>query len=302
VKAWMDGQFVPQEEAKVPILSHSFSRGSAIFEVMDVVSSPEGPALFRIDAHVDRFFRSAELLHMPLPLGKARLVEAVKETVRANALAAGAVKFFGYYASPELGLIPREARAHVAIFCFDMRQALAASGRRLGQPVTAGIAQVRKLSPSAVAIHAKVAGHYMNAFLARWEAVRKGYDDAIMLDEAGCVAEGPLSNLFFVRDAAVSTPKLNNALAGVTRDSVIEIARAMGLACVEADITSEQAASADEAFYTGSVVRIKPIRAIDGRNLGPSCPGPVTSRIQAAFDSAYEGREVRYRKWLTYVG
>ncbi|KPK84103.1 MAG: hypothetical protein AMJ81_06495 [Phycisphaerae bacterium SM23_33] len=141
----------------------------------------------------------------------------------------------------------------------------------------------------------------MNAFLARWEAVRKGYDDAIMLDEAGCVAEGPLSNIFFVRDATVSTPKLNNALAGVTRDSVIEIARAMGLTCVEADITSEQAASADEAFYTGSVVRIKPIRAIEGRSLGASCPGPVTRKIQAAFDSAYEGRDVRYRKWLTHV-
>ena len=302
MKAWIDGDFVPQEEAKVPILCHSFSRGSAIFEVVDVAAAPEGPALFRIDAHVDRFFASAELLHMSLPLGKAELVEAVKKTARANGVAAGAVKFFGYHALPELGLIPEELQAHVAIFCFDLA-GLPGKGRAgPAELVTAGISTVRKLSPSAVAVQAKVAGHYVNAFLARWEAVQRGYDDAIMLDESGCVVEGPLSNVFFGIDGGLVTPRLSSALAGITRDSVIEIARATGLPFAEADITSERATSADEAFFTGSVARVKPIRAIEGKGLGDRCPGPITEQIQRALDDAYEGRDPRYRKWLTYVG
>lgn len=302
MKAWIDGEFVPQAEAKVPILSHSFSRGSAIFEVLDVVASAEAevsnrstsrseprPALFRIDAHVDRFFSSAEFLHMSLPLSKGELVEAVKQTVRVNAVTDGAVKFFGYCGSPELGLMPKDTRGQVAIFCFDVPGILGRTRRDATQPVTVGMSTVRKLSPVAVPVHAKAAGHYVNAFLAGWEVVQKGYDEVVMLDQAGFVAEGALTNVFFVRNGAVMTPKLNNALAGVTRDSVIEITKAMGLALVEADVSSEQATSADEAFFTGTVIRIKPIRAIEGRPLGDSCPGPVTRRIRKALDDAYEG-------------
>jgi len=324
VKAWIDGQFVPQDEAKVPILSHSFSRGSAIFEVMEVVvDKGEAPdtggsgtgsrrALFRLDAHVERFFRSAALLHMPLPLGKGELVKAVKETVRENAAAAGGVKFYGYYAAPDLGLIPQEPCAHVAVFCFDLSEALGGSGPptpgapgqaggQPGRPATAGISTVRKLSPEAAAIQAKAAGYYVNAFLARREAVEKGYDDAIMIDRTGHVAEGPLSNVFFVSDGTLKTPRLRNALAGITRDSVIEVVRGMGLALEEADITPEQAISAEEAFYTGTIIRVKPIRSIEGKSLGASCPGPITRKVQAAVDAAHEGRDPRYRHWLTHV-
>lgn len=310
MKAWIDGELVPQEEATVPILSHSFSRGSAIFEVMDVVAAAGGeagnrgtprPALFRIDAHVERFFRSAELLHMPLPLDREDLAQAVKETVRANALAAGAVKFYGYYAGPELGLIPAEPRARVAVFCFDLEGTFGTAGAAPADPVTVGISTVRKPGPGAAAVQAKVAGQYVNAFLARWEAVQNGYDDAIMIDPAGCVAEGPLSNVFFVKDGLVRTPTLKHALAGITRDSVIEIVRDSRVPFEEADIPAEEATSADEAFYTGSVVRIRPIRAVNGRSLGGVCPGPITSSIRKALDGAHEGRDPRYRRWLTYV-
>ena len=299
MKAWIDGALVPREEARTPILSHGFSRGSAIFEVLDVVALPEGPALFRVDAHMDRLLGSAELMHMSLPLTKGELVQAVKSTVRANGLGAGAVKLFAYWAMPELGLIPADPRVSIAVFCFDLPEVL---GDDPFRPVSAGISNVRKLSPGTVAVQAKVAGHYVNAFLARWQAVARGHDDAILLDESGHVVEGPLSNVFCASGGALVTPKLSDALAGITRDSVIEVARGMGLPVAEADVTAEQAASADEAFYTGSVVRVRPIRAIEGRDLGDRCPGPITEDVRRALDDAYEGRDGRYLKWLTPVG
>ena len=238
---------------------------------------------------------------MSLPLSKGELVEAVKQTVRANGVADGAVKIYGYYGSPELGLMPKDPQGRVAIFCFDVPHVLGGTRRDASRPVTVGVSTLRKFSPAAVPVHAKAAGYYVNAFLAGWEVAQKGYDQAVMLDHAGFVAEGPLSNVFFVRNGAVVTPKLHNALPGITRDSVIEITKAMGLPLVEADVTCEQATSADEAFFTGSVIRIRPIRAIEGRPLGDACPGPVTRRIGKSLDDAYEGRDRRYRKWLTYV-
>lgn len=302
MKAWIDGQFVPAEQATVPILSHAVGRGSTIFEVMEVVEAPAGPALFRAGDHVARFARSAELMHMALPLGGGELVEAIRRTVRHNGISAGVVKLFGYYALPELGLIPARPRVSVAVFCFHLADVLGGVPGSGHDPVAAALVAVRKLGGPAVRVHAKVAGHYVNAFLARVEAAAKGCDDAIMLDASGHVAEGPLANVFFVRDGVVTTPKADNVLLGITRSSVIEIAADARLDFAEADIPPEQALAADEAFYTGSVIRIKPIRSIDGRALGGGCPGPVTARIRAALNDAYEGRDPRYRKWLTAVG
>ena len=302
MKAWIDGELVPLAEATVPILSHGFSRGSAIFEVMEVVATGDGAALFRADAHVARFLGSAESIHMSPPLTPTGLVEAIKAAVRANGVTSGGVKLFGYWsAAPEFGLIPKDPRVSVAVFCFDLPSFCGDELPRLRAPVTSCLSTIRKFSPEAWAVQAKVAGHYVNASLARAQAVQKGCDDAIMLDHAGRVAEGTLSNVFFVSDGVVRTPKLDSALEGVTRGSVIEVAKGAGIPVETADITPAQALAADEAFFTGSLIRIKPIRAIDGESLGEACPGPITRRLGAAFADACAGRDPRYAHWLRAV-
>lgn len=297
--AWIDGRFVPEDQATVPLLSHSFSRGVAAFEVMDVALTDRGPAVFRLDAHVERFFESCRILHMPLELGKDDLARAVIETVRRNGTWPCAVKFFGYSPAVEYGLTPRRPRVSVAVFCYDPHAGSESKAR--GSAVTAGTSAVRKLSPATVAIHAKACGNYVSPFLAKWDAVQRGYDEVLMLDEAGYVAEGALANVFFVRAGKVRTPRLGKVLAGITRDSVMEVLRDLALEVAEADIPLQEALSADEAFFTGSVARVMPIRSIDGQPLGGDCPGPVTANVRAVLDDAYEGRRSEYDKWLAYV-
>jgi branched-chain amino acid aminotransferase len=300
MNAWLNGNLVPAESVTVPLLCHSFSRGSGIFEVMDLASTARGPALFRLEAHVARLESSAGLLHMKLPFSKDEIRSAVLETVRANVVTSGAVKFFAYYGGVEFGLVPDSPDVSVAVFTYDPHAGGRTADRR--GPVAAGISTVRKVSPQAAAVHAKACGHYVNAYLAKWEVMQRGCDDCIMLDGGGHVAEGSLANVFFVSGGRVITPQLRNALPGITRDSVMEVIRGLGIAVEEADITPEEALAADEAFYTGSVIRVKPIASIEGEALGDECPGPVTARISSALDDAYEGRSPEYEKWLTYVG
>jgi len=296
MKAWLNGKLVPAEDVTVPLLCHSFSRGSGIFEVLDIAKAAKGPAAFRLPAHVDRFFNSARLLHMPLPLKKEELIGAVIETVTANGPRPCAVKFFAYYAAVELGLIPRDKNVSIAIFCYDY-----GDPEDLATPFAVGISSVIRSSPRASAVHAKACGHYVSAFLAKWEAVEKGYGDAIMLDESGFIAEGSLSNVFFVKGGRVRTPPLRNVLPGITRDSVMEVIRGLNLPLEEADITPEEAKASDEGFFTGSTIRVKPLTAIDGVKLGRSCPGPVTKKISAALNDAYEGRDPKRGSWLTFI-
>ncbi len=299
MKAWIDGELVPAEEATIPILSHGFSRGSSIFEVLDIAETASGPICFRLDAHVDRFFNSAWLLHMAIPFGKDELIAAVLDTVRANGATDGSVKFFGYYSGVEYGLVPETSAVSVAIFTYDPF----GGGRRtdLSNPVAAGISAVQKISPNSGSVHAKACGNYVNSFLAKHEVMQRGYGECIMLDDSGCVAEGSLANIFFVKGDAIFTPELRNALPGITRDSCIEIIRGLNIDITERDITPEEAIASDEAFFTGSVIRIKPIASIDGNALGGSCPGPVTERIRAGLDDAYEGRDPQYESWLTAI-
>ena len=301
MKAWVNGKFVPEEEVTVPLLSHSFSRGSAIFEVLDVIETPRGAALFRADAHIDRFFNSAEALGMPLPVSREELLDILKAAVRANALSSGGVKFFAYYAMPQIMLIPKDQPVHLAIFCFDLASVFGGNNDVVGRTVTAEISAVRKLSPNCVPVYAKVCGFYVGGFLATAQAARQGYDDVIMLDEAGFVAEGALTSVFFVTGGVIRTPKLRNVLPGITRDSVIEIAKALKLPLEETDILPEQAVAADEAFYTGSIIRIWPMRSIDGNTIGQVCPGPITSKMLRALNDAYAGADSTYDSWLSYV-
>jgi branched-chain amino acid aminotransferase len=300
MKAWVNGRMIPQEEATVPILSHSMSRGSAVFEVLDLVSTARGPAIFRAAAHTDRLFGSAQCLHMVMPVTPAELVDAMKQTVRANELTDGGIKVFTYLSQVAYDLMPRNLRLDVAVFCYDFARTFGLSRGQFSRPITAGVSSIRKLKPSTVPIHAKAAGYYVNGMLARYEARQKGFDDAILLDDAGNAAEAPVSSLFVVKNGIVRTPRLDNVLAGITRDSVIQVTRDLGIPLEETDIPAADLAAVDEAFFTGTHIRVQPIRSIDARRLDP-CPGPVTVRIQEAFEEAYTGRNPRYGRWLDYI-
>ncbi|MBU2552387.1 MAG: aminotransferase class IV [Proteobacteria bacterium] len=300
MKAWLNGQYVDWEQTTVPLLSHSFSRGSAIFEVLDIVAGEKGPAYFGLDEHVARFFNSARLSYMDLPLTEDGFRQAHIDAARENQVAHGLAKSFAYYPNIELTALPQNPEVHTAIFCVDFGL-FGVRQEDLSAPASVGISSFRKLHPETVPVHAKIVGNYVNAFLAKMEVKKRGYDDVIMLDTMGLVSEGATSNVFLVREGRIMTPPLRSSLPGITRRAVMELVRDMGLPFVETDIRPEDLGSCDEAFYSGSVIKIQPIKAIEGRELGTACPGPITSAVAHRMSEVLAGRDSRFENWLTYI-
>jgi branched-chain amino acid aminotransferase len=300
MKAWINGKMEEWDKATVPILSHSFSRGSAIFDVVDIASTAKGPALFGLSEHIDRFFNSAALTFMELPLTREELSAAVIGTAKENGVKNGAAKFFAYYPLIEFAVTPSNPKVDVAIFCLDY-DLLGVNQEVLSAPARVGISSFRKIHGGTVPVHAKVAGNYVNAFLAKMEVKKKGYDNVIMLDTAGFVAEGATSNVFFVKDKKVKTPTLTSALPGVTRHALIELIRDMGYPMSETDIRPEELLEFDEAFYSGSVVKVQPIASIDGKDLTKPCPGAITCAVKEQMIKAMRGEIEKYTKWLTLI-
>ncbi len=301
MKAWLNGEMVGWDKTTVPILSHSFSRGSAIFEVVDIVSTVKGPALFGLDEHIDRFFNSAALTFMEVPLAREDLRKAVIATAAENGVKNGAAKFFAHYPLIEFAATPSNPQVDVAIFCVDY-DLFGVKQEVLSAPARAGISSFRKIHGGTVPVHAKVVGNYVNAFLAKMEVKKKGYDDVIMLDTAGFVAEGATSNVFFVADKTVRTPTLTSALPGITRRALIELIRDMGHPLVEADIKPDELFGFDEGFYSGSIVKVQPISSVDGKDFRKKCPGPVTCAVKEEMARAMRGEIEKYTKWLTPIG
>lgn len=300
MKAWLNGNFVEWSDTDVPLLSHSFSRGSAIFEVIDIVSSKNGPAFFGLKEHVDRFFNSAGLTYMDLPIKRDDLIRAVIESAKINDVSSGISKFFAYYSNIEMRPVPTDPKVDIAIFTIDFNT-FNISQEDLSAPVSVGISSFRKIHPETVPLHAKIVGNYANAFLATMEVMKKGYEDAILLDTMGFVAEGPTSNVFFVTHNKILTPFLRNALPGITRTAAIEALREMKYTVQEKDIRAEELATFDEAFFSSSVLKIHPIRSIDGREFGSPSPGPVTLQLIDKMDEIFEGENPLFKKWLTFV-
>ncbi|MBN1574496.1 MAG: aminotransferase class IV [Deltaproteobacteria bacterium] len=301
MKAWLNGELVGWDKTNVSPLSHSFSRGSAIFEVVDIVKTDRGPAFFGLMEHIERFFRSADYTFMELPIEREGLIEAVLKTARVNNVKRGAAKFFAYYSPMEFSVIPTNPTVDIVIFCMDY-DLFNVKQEEISAPVTAGVSKLRKLNPSTVPVHAKATGNYLNPFLAKMEMKKKGYDDVIMLDANGFVAEGATSNVFFVKGSDVMTSTTTNALPGITRTSVIELLTDMGYRVQERNIKPEEFPGVDEAFYTGSVIKVQPIISIDGTKLNKECPGPVTTAISSKMKEVFTGRLEKYNKWLTVIG
>jgi len=300
MKAWINGEFVDWKEATVPILSHGFGRGAAIFEVVDIVSAAKGPAFFGLKEHVDRFFNSATYMYITIPLSKDDIIRACIDTAQENNVSYGAAKFFAYYSAIELDVVPHDKQVDIAVFCLDFGSPKA--GRMvMSEPVSAGISSYRKIHPESVPVHAKTTGNYVSGYLAKMAAKEQGYQDVILLDTMGFVAEAATANLFIVNDNKIKTPTLRSVLPGINRMAILEILEETTYIVEKTDIRPDELFACDEAFYTSSVTKIMPIKSIDGKTIGSACPGKVTQTIADRAREVYNGKVTKFDKWLTYI-
>jgi len=297
ITTWIDGRFVDCTQATVPLLSHSFSRGSAVFEVMAVTSTPKGPAFFCLEEHLDRFLFSAGQTYMELPFSREAIREALMELARINCVTTGLAKFFAYYPGIEFGTTP-SGRVSVAVFCLNYASCGIAEPPA-GASVSVGISSFRKLHPLTTDVHAKVAGNYVNGYLARMESRSRGFDEALMLDAGGLVAEGPTSNVFFVRGNDVETPTEENVLPGITRRVIMEVLGDMGLPEKQVHIRPGDIQRYDEAFFSGTAIPVLPIRSIEQKSF--ACPGHVTLSVRQKMEEVLRGESPRHETYLTLI-
>jgi branched-chain amino acid aminotransferase len=297
---WYDGKLVPWRDATTHVLTHSLHYGLAVFEGLRAYKTTTGTAIFRLREHMDRLFNSAHIYMMKVPYSKEVLMEAHKEVVRANSLESCYLRPLAFYGSEKMGVSPTGAKVHVAIAAWPW-------GAYLGPEALANGIRVKTSSYARHHINvtmarAKVASTYANSILANHEAVINGYDEALLLDVDGFVAEGAGENLFVVKNGKIYEPELTSALSGITRDAVITLAHDMGYEVSSRRVTRDDIYIADEAFFTGTAAEITPIRELDNRVIGSGKRGPVTAKIQKAFFDVVSGKSGKHKDWLADVG
>jgi branched-chain amino acid aminotransferase len=296
---WYDGKLVPWREATTHVLTHSLHYGLAVFEGVRAYKTVSGTAIFRLQEHTERLFNSAHIFMMKMPYDRPTIVEAQKEVVRANRLDACYVRPIAFYGSEKMGVSPKGAQVHVAIAAWPWGAYLGADGIEKG--IRVKTASYARHHINVTMCRAKFSGTYANSILANQEALEQGYDEALLLDVDGYVAEGSGENLFIVKNGKLYEPELTSALIGITRDAVITMARDIGLEVQARRITRDDVYIADEAFFTGTAAEVTPIRELDSRVIGAGRRGPVTEKLQSMFFDVVNGRAERYRRWLTYV-
>jgi branched-chain amino acid aminotransferase len=297
-KIWMDGELVPWDEARVHVLTHSLHYGSGVFEGIRTYAAADGPAVFRLTDHIQRMFDSAKLIAMTIPYTRDEIVDACKLTVRESGLDSCYVRPIAFLGYGEIGLNPLPCEVNVSIAVWPWGAYLGEES--LEQGVRMKISSWRRMDPNINPVAAKGTGIYINSSLAKVEAVQSGYDEAILLNTHGFVAECTGENLFIVKDGAVITPPLSSgALAGITRDSVMTIARDLGIPVREEQLLRHDLYLADEAFLTGTAAEVVPIRSVDDREI--SNRGEITRQLQETYFGAVRGEVERYKDWLEYV-
>jgi len=296
---WYDGKLVPWREATTHVLTHSLHYGLAVFEGVRAYQTADGAAIFRLHDHTERLFNSARIFMMEMPYTREQLNEAQREVIRANGLASGYLRPLAFYGSEKMGVSPRGAKVHVSIAAWPWGAYLGEEGLARGIRVKTSSYQRHHINVSMV--RSKTAGHYVNSILANMEALNHGYDEALLLDTQGFVAEGAGENLFIVRDGRIYEPNMVSGLIGITRRTVIELAADLGYTVTQMPMTRDDVYLADEAFFTGTAAEVTPIRELDGRPIGPGRRGPITERLQSLFFDVVNGRHAKYRHWLTWV-
>ena len=295
---WMNGEFVAWEDAKVHVLTHAMHYGTGVFEGIRAYETADGPAIFRHRDHLDRLEASAKLYYMDLPFSKDELREATHELIGRNGLKSCYIRPLVYRGHGPMGLNPLDNPVEASIAVWEWGAYLGEDGKLNG--VRARTSSWRRISPDSLIPHSKASGQYLNSVLAKIEATKSGYEEAILLDDHGRVCEGTGENIFVVKNGVIFTPpQTASILDGINRKSVIQIARDLGFELIERDIARAELALADEVFLTGTAAELTPMRSIDDIEIGP--PGEITRQIQGVFEDALCGRAERYREWLDVV-
>ncbi len=297
-KIWMDGELVDWAEAKVHILTHALHYGSGVFEGIRAYETDRGAAVFRLDEHIDRLFRSAAIYMIDVPFTCEQIIAATVETIRVNEVPSCYIRPIVYLGYGEMGLNPLPCPVNVSIAVWPWGTYLGDDGVKNG--VRTKVSSWQRPDPNSLPPAAKATGMYLNSQLAKVEALKAGYDEAIILSPQGYVSECTGENLFVVRDGAIITPPVSaGALEGITQSSVRTIATDLGIDYREGNVLRSDLYTADEVFLSGTAAEIVPIREVDDREVGP--PGPITRRIQETYFATVRGQVDRYKDWLTYV-
>jgi len=296
---WLDGEMVPWREAKTHVLTHTLHYGMGVFEGVRAYRTDKGAAIFRLREHTDRLFNSAHILGMEIPYDRETLNQAQRAVVRENELASAYIRPMCFYGSEGMGLRADNLNVHVMVAAWEWGAYLGEDNMKNG--IRIKVSSFTRHHVNITMCRAKANGNYMNSMMALQEAMRDGYDEALLLDAEGYVMEGSGENIFIVREGVVYTPDLTSALDGITRKTVITIAGELGIPVVEKRITRDEVYIADEAFFTGTAAEVTPIRAVDGRAIGSGTRGPVTERLQSLYFDLVHGRRAEHPEWLTLV-
>jgi branched-chain amino acid aminotransferase len=296
---WFDGEFVNWRDANVHVLTHTLHYGMGVFEGVRAYETPDGPAIFRLQEHTNRFFDSAHIMNMQLPFTKEVFNEAQKAAVKRNHLKSAYMRPMAFYGSEGMGLRASNLKVHAIVAAWEW-------GTYLGEDSLEKGIKVRTSSYTRHHVNitmtrAKANGNYINSMLALNEALACGCQEALLLDPEGYVAEGSGENIFLVKDRVIYTPELTSCLNGITRNTIFHLAKECGYALVEKKITRDEVYIADEAFFTGTAAEVTPISELDGRQIGTGKRGPVTGQLQSLYFEAVKGRSPAHKHWLTYV-
>jgi len=298
-KIWKDGHMIEWRAATLHMLTHSLHYGMAIFEGVRAYKTVDGTAIFRLKEHTQRLFNSAKIFQMQLPYDMETLMTAQREVVRANQLESCYIRPLAWIGSEKMGVSARGNTIHVSIAAWPWGAYLGEEGLAKGIRVKTSSFTRHHVNVSMV--RAKASGYYINSILANQEVTAEGYDEALLLDTEGYVSEGAGENVFIVKAGKIYTPDLASCLDGITRDSVLTMARDLGIEIIEKRITRDEIYCADEAFFTGTAAEVTPIRELDNRQIGTGSRGPVTEQLQSLFFEVVGGKSAKYKHWLTPV-
>ena len=296
---WFDGTLAPWRDAKVHVLTHTLHYGMGVFEGIRAYKTDKGTAIFRLHEHINRLFDSAHIMRMPMPFDAETINQACREVVSQNQLESAYLRPVVFYGSEGMGLRADNLKTHVAVAAWEWGAYLGSEGLEKGIRIRTSSYTRHHVNISMC--KAKANGHYINSMLALQEALECGYDEALLLDNEGYVAEGSGENIFIIRNGTIYTPDLTSALDGITRDTAITLAREAGYTIKEKRITRDEVYIADEAFFTGTAAEVTPIRELDGRTIGSGTRGPITTEIQSAFFEQVNGQRDTHPEWLVYI-
>jgi len=296
---WYDGKMVPWRDANIHILTHTLHYGLGVFEGIRAYQTTQGPAIFRLREHTDRLFNSAHIFMMKMPYDKITVMQAQCDVVKENKLDSGYIRPIAFYGSEAMGLSAKTLSVHVAIAAWSWGTYLGAESLENG--IRVKTSSFTRHHVNINMCRAKSVTTYANSILAHQEVAQDGYDEALLLDVDGYVAEGSGENIFIVKQGKLYTPDLTSCLEGITRASVIELAAEIGIPVIEKRITRDEIYCAEEAFFTGTAAELTPIRELDNRTIGSGKRGPITARLQSMFFDCVSGKTEKHADWLTYI-